>query len=230
MAEPRSVVFDMDGVIVDSESVWTAVRKEIVNDWGGSWPPEADTAMMGMNPLAWSTYMKERLGLSGFSPTQIRSEVVHRLSRQYQLNLPLIPGAVGAVQLLAQRYELGLASSSDLVIIEAVLGAAGIRDLFSIYVSSEEVAHGKPSPDVYLEACRRLSVAPSDCVAIEDSGSGICAASSAGLAVVAIPHRDYLPKAEVLSLAGVVLDSIERLDVAAVLEAFGDKRGSSALT
>jgi HAD superfamily hydrolase (TIGR01509 family) len=205
-----AVIFDMDGVIIDSEQVWDDVREELVADWGGRNTPGAQRAMMGMSSPEWSRFMHEELGLSQ-SPEEINEEVVQRMLGRYRSELPLVAGAVDAVRELAARMPLAVASSSNRPLIEAVLDTAGIAECFAVTVSSEEVARGKPSPDVYLEAARRLRVEPQSCAAVEDSGSGIRAAHAAGMHVIAYPNAHYPPEEEALGLADVVIGSLADL-------------------
>jgi HAD superfamily hydrolase (TIGR01509 family) len=205
-----AVVFDMDGVIVDSEQVWDEVREELVADWGGRSRPEAQQAMMGMSSHEWSRYMHDELGLEQ-EPEEINAEVVRRMLQRYHGELPLLDGAVDAVRSLAASYPLAVASSSNRPLIDAVLETAGIADCFVATVSSEEVPRGKPSPDVYLEAARRLGVAPSHCAAVEDSGNGIRAAKTAGMVVIAFPNRHYAPDPDALGLADVFIDELWEL-------------------
>jgi len=209
-----AVVFDMDGVIVDTEQVWDEVREELVGDWGGRHSPTAQRTMMGMSSGEWSRYMHDELGLAQ-SPEEINEEVVRRMLERYRHDLPLIDGALDAVRELARSFPLAVASSSNRPLIDAVLETAGITGCFAATVSSEEVARGKPSPDVYLEAARRLGVAPARCAAVEDSANGIRAAAAAGMHVIAYPNRHYAPEAEALALADAVIGSLGEL-VAAV--------------
>jgi HAD superfamily hydrolase (TIGR01509 family) len=210
-----AVIFDMDGVIVDTEQVWEAVREQLVADWGGRSVPDAQQAMMGMSSSEWSHYMHEELGLSP-SPAEINTEVVRRMLDRYRQELPVIDGALGAVRRLAEVFPLAVASSSNRPLIDAVLATAGITDCFATTVSSEEVARGKPSPDVYVETARRLGVPPEQCAAIEDSGAGIRAAHAADMRVLAFPNAHYPPEAEALALADVVLVSLDELTPALV--------------
>jgi HAD superfamily hydrolase (TIGR01509 family) len=210
-----AVVFDLDGVLLDSEQVWDDVREQLVRERGGTWTDTAQADMMGMSSLEWSRYMHESLGLRE-SPEELNAEVVRRLLERYREHLPLLPGALEAVRRLAAEWPLALASSSNRPVIETFLDASGVRDLFSVTVSSEEVARGKPAPDVFLEAARRLGVAPDRCAAVEDSASGIRAAKAAGMKVVAIPNAHYPPPPDVLALADVVLGSLAELTVEAV--------------
>jgi HAD superfamily hydrolase (TIGR01509 family) len=207
---PQAVLFDLDGVIVDSESAWAGAKHDLVDEAGGSWKPDATRAMLGMSSPEWSRYLRDELGVP-MSVEEINAAVVATLERQYREALPLIPGAVDAVRRIADGWRLGLASSSNREIIDLVLEHAGLTGAFAVTVSSEEVARGKPAPDVYLEAARRLGADPARCVAIEDSSNGLRSAAAAGTAVVAIPNREFPPDPDALALADAVLGSIEEL-------------------
>jgi len=206
----EAVVFDMDGVIVDSEQVWDDVREQLAKERGGRWHDRAQADMMGMSSPEWSAYMHDVIGLTE-SPDEINAEVVRRLLTRYRESLPLLPGAVDAVERLSARWPLGLASSSNRGVIDAVLSTAGIAGRFRATVSSEEVERGKPAADVYLEAARRLDVEPGRCAAVEDSENGIRSAKAAGLRVVAIPNTRYPPGDDALADADLVLRSLAEL-------------------
>ena len=214
---PSAVIFDLDGVVVDSESAWDAARRELVARVGGAWKPEATRAMLGMSSGEWSRYVRDELGVP-LDLDGINTAVVDNIERRYREALPLIPGAVDAVRRMAGRWPLGLASSSNRPIIDLVLEQAGLTASFVATVSSEEVGRGKPAPDVYLEAVRRLEVEPRGCVAIEDSSNGLRSAAAAGMAGVAIPNREFAPDPDALALAATVLDSIGELTVELVSE------------
>jgi HAD superfamily hydrolase (TIGR01509 family) len=205
-----AVVFDMDGVIADTEHVWDEVRETLVSDWGGTYSAAAQSAMMGMSSVEWSQYMHEELGLKQ-TPEEIDAEVVRRMLASYRSSLPLVDGAVATVRTLSRSMPLAVASSSNRPLIDAVLEAAGIAPCFSVTVSSEEVARGKPSPDVYLEAARRLGIEPKRCAAVEDSANGIRAAHAAKMRVIAYPNRRYPPDAKSLALAHDVIASLAEL-------------------
>ena len=205
-----AVVFDMDGVIVDSEQVWDDVREQLAKERGGRWHDGAQAAMMGMSSPEWSTYMHDEIGLSE-SPEEINAEVVARMLERYREQLPLIDGAVDAVRRLAPEFRLGVASSSNRPLIAAVLERAAIADLFDTVVSSEEVARGKPAPDVYLDAMRRLGAEPAHAAAIEDSSNGIRSAHAAGMRVIALPNAHYPPAPDALALADAVVGSTHEL-------------------
>jgi HAD superfamily hydrolase (TIGR01509 family) len=205
-----AVVFDLDGVLVDSEHVWDEARKELAAERGGRWHDQASRDMMGMSSPEWSRYMHDVIGLEDPSE-EISAEVVRRLEEIYRRELPLIDGAVEAVERLAARWPLGLASSSNRELIDLVLELSGLVPYFRVTVSSEEVARGKPAPDVYLEAARRLGVARARCAAIEDSENGIKSAKAAGMRVLALPNPRYPPAEDALALADDVLASLEEL-------------------
>jgi HAD superfamily hydrolase (TIGR01509 family) len=196
-----AVVFDLDGVIVDSEQVWDDVREEYVRESGGTYTASATRDMMGMSSGEWSRYLAD----------EINAEVVRRMLDRYGEDPPLIDGAVEAVRRAAARWPLAIASSSNPELIEVVLRAAGLRELFSVVVSSQEVAHGKPAPDVYLEAAHRLGVEPARCVAVEDSHNGIRSAKAAGMTVVAVPNPHFPPDDDTLALADVVVRTVAAL-------------------
>jgi HAD superfamily hydrolase (TIGR01509 family) len=205
-----AVVFDLDGVLLDSEQLWDEAREELARDRGGRWHERAQRDMMGMSSREWSRYMHDVIGLRE-PPEEISAEVVRRMERRYRERLPLLPGAVEAVERLAARWPLGLASSSNRPLIDLVLEVSELGRFFRATVSSEEVARGKPAPDVFLEAARRLDVAPERVAVVEDSENGILAGRAAGMRVVAIPNAHFPPGAEALAAADVVLASLDEL-------------------
>ena len=205
-----AVVFDLDGVLLRSEEVWDAVRERYVRELGGRYDDEVQRAMMGMSAPEWSAFLHEDAGVPG-TPEQINADVVELMLEAYRRDLPLLPGAVDLVRRIAAQFPLALASSSNRAIFEEALRLAGIADCFQATVSSEEVLRGKPAPDVYLEAARRLGVAPENCAAVEDSHAGIRSAHAAGMRVLAIPNPSYPPDDEALALADVVVDSPDAL-------------------
>lgn len=206
----RAVIFDLDGVLVDSEQVWDAARRQLTEDSGGRWSESATQDMMGMSSTEWSRYMHQELGVK-MPPEEISAAVVKRMEDLYREHLPLIPGARETVERVAARWPLGLASSANRPVIEVVLELSGLGDFFETTVSSEEVARGKPAPDVYLEAARRLRVDPARCAAVEDSSSGILSAHAAGMRVVAIPNRTFPPSEEALKAADAAVPSLQEL-------------------
>jgi HAD superfamily hydrolase (TIGR01509 family) len=205
-----AVVFDLDGVLLASEEVWDSVRERYVRERGGRYDEAVQRAMMGMSAPEWSRYLHDEAGVPD-EPDRINRDVVQLMLEAYSRNLPLLPGAQDAVRRMAAAFPLALASSSNRRVFEEVLALAGLSDFFRATVSSEEVAHGKPAPDVYLEAARSLGVAPERCAAVEDSHAGIRSAKSAGMRVVAVPNASYPPDDEALELADVTLESLEDL-------------------
>jgi HAD superfamily hydrolase (TIGR01509 family) len=206
----EAVVFDMDGLLLDSEQVWDEVREQLARERGGRWHEQAQRDMMGMSSQEWSRYMHDAIGLAE-TPDEINAEVVRRMAARYRGSLPLIPGAVDAVRRIGAVWPLGLASSSNRPLIDLALELMGVSELFNATVSSEEVGRGKPAPDVYLEAARRLGVDPSRTAAVEDSHNGIRSARAAGMRVIAIPNPHFPPDREALAAADVVLASLAEL-------------------
>ena len=213
----EAVVFDLDGVILDTEELWDEVREGLARERGGRWSDRAQSDMMGMSSPEWSRYMHEVVGLAE-APEEINREVVRRMLDRYAQQLPLIDGAVDAVRRIATRWPLGLASSSNRELIDRALEVSELAPLFRATVSSEEVERGKPAPDVYLEVARRLAVDATSCAAVEDSANGIRSAQAAGMRVVAIPNERYPPDDDALSLASRVLRAIKDLDTRAITD------------
>jgi len=197
-------------VLLDTEELWDEARRLVAEERGGRWPEEAQQAMMGMSSREWSLYMHEEVGVPD-PPEQISAEVVRRLEGLYRERLPLIPGALDAVRLIGAHRPLAIASSSNRPLIDLFLELTGTAEAFGATVSSEEVERGKPAPDVYLEAARRLGIDPERCAAVEDSENGIRSAAAAGMKVIAIPNTVFPPGDEALSLAAVVLASLDEL-------------------
>ena len=211
----QAAIFDLDGVLVDSEQVWDRVREQLARERGGRWHEHAQRDMMGMSSIEWSRYMNDELGVP-LPPEEISGEVAKRVGEVYRRDLPLLPGAIDAVRRLAERWPLGLASSSNRPIIDLVLDLAGLARIFEVTISSEEVDRGKPAPDVYVEAVARLGVEPVRAAAIEDSTNGLLAARAAGLGVVAIPNPSFPPAPDALEAADVVLESLDELTPASI--------------
>jgi HAD superfamily hydrolase (TIGR01509 family) len=207
----EAVVFDLDGVLVQSEELWDAARRELAQEHGIEWPDDATDAMMGMSSREWSKYVHEEIGVPD-PPEEINRKVLEWVEERYRTDLPWIPGAQEAVRRLGARFPLGLATSSNREIIDLVVEVGGFEELFEVTVSSEEVERGKPAPDVYLEVTNRMGVDPTRSVAIEDSTNGLLAAAAAGMRVIAIPNDAHPPAEKGLDAADLVLDSIEDLE------------------
>jgi HAD superfamily hydrolase (TIGR01509 family) len=201
---PAAVIFDLDGVLVDSEQLWNGAKEQLVRETGGRWRDEAPTTMMGMSSPEWSAYLRDDLGVP-LDAGEINRQVVQRMEERYRRSLPLLPGAFEAVRALGARWPLALASSANRELIDLVLELAAFGDAFRVTVSSEEVERGKPAPDVYLAAARGLGVEPAACVAIEDSSSGLRAAAAAGMTVIAVPNPHYAPHPDALALAAAAV-------------------------
>jgi HAD superfamily hydrolase (TIGR01509 family) len=199
----QAVIFDLDGVLVDSEELWDEVRRRLAAEAERPWPEDATSAMQGMSTAEWSAYLTDVVGVPG-SPEEVATTVIDRMAARYGSRLPLLPGAAEVVRRLGSCWPLGLASSSPRRLIDAVLRCAGLTHWFRSAVSTEEVEAGKPSPAVYREAVRRLGVDAAHAVAVEDSTNGLRSAARAGLGVIAVPNAAFPPTEDALALAAVV--------------------------
>jgi HAD superfamily hydrolase (TIGR01509 family) len=215
VATTGAVVFDLDGVLVNSEPLWEEVRRGLVQECGGRWGTDSQRRLMGMSTQEWARYLSEELGV-GLPPEEVARVVMDRVAARYAEVLPLLPGAVEAVHRLHARWPLGVASSSPRHLIGVVLGLAGLQSVFRTTVSSDEVGHGKPAPDVYLLAAQRLGVSAAACAAVEDSSNGLRSAAAAGCCVIAVPRPNYPPEPDALALASLVLNGLDALTVEAV--------------
>lgn len=205
-----AVVFDLDGVLVDSEPIWERVRRQFVTEHGGRWLPDAQQRLMGMSTAEWAAYLSGDLGVR-LSPQEVAVEVIERMRASYRDHVPLIAGAAECVQRLAARWPLAVASSSPPSLIDVVLDSAGLRASFLAALSTEQVARGKPAPDIYLAAAARLAVEPERCVAVEDSTNGLLSAAAAGLVVVAVPQPGYPPAPAALAGSRLVIANLDEL-------------------
>ncbi len=203
----EAVVFDLDGVLLDSEPVWEQVRRQFVAEHGGHWAPDAQRRIMGMSTGEWARYLSEDLGV-GLPPGTVAATVIERMAARYTGRLPLMPGAVEAVRRLAAGWPLGLASSSPPSLIGTVLDAASLRTSFAVIMSTEQVAQGKPAPDIYLAVAGQLGRRPQRCAAVEDSANGLRSAAAAGMQVIAVPHPRYPPGPEAVAEAALVLPGL----------------------
>jgi HAD superfamily hydrolase (TIGR01509 family) len=218
----EAVIFDLDGVLIDSEQVWASAREQLTRERGGHYRSDSTRAMMGMSAPEWSRYMHDQLGVE-LAPSDISREVSERVGALYRQHLPLLDGARDAVVSLAERWRLGLASSANREIIDLVLVLAGINACFAATVSAEEVDRGKPAPDVYLRAAEELRAEPARCVAVEDSTNGLRAAHAAAMKLVAVPNQSFPPSQESLELADAVVAGLRELDPA-LIEQLDDAR------
>jgi len=216
----EAVIFDMDGLLVDSEPVWDAARKAMADEVGKAWNKDDHKAVMGVSTQEWVDYMINRLELT-LSPQEVQDQIISRMVEMYRAGIPYHPGAVEAVRLAAQHFPTALASGSFRALIDTVTADAAMRGQFQVILSADEVGAGKPAPDVYLEAAQRLGIQPENCVCLEDSGNGILAGVRAGMKVIAVPDPRFPPAAEKLNQAHRVLASLSELSLATLTQ-FGD--------
>jgi HAD superfamily hydrolase (TIGR01509 family) len=208
-----AVIFDLDGVLVDSEPWWGDARSAVADRHGGDWTPEDEARIKGANSREWSAAMRDRLGLRLARKT-IEREVVDAMVARYERDRPVaIAPGIAAVARLRGRYPLAVASSAHPRVIGAALRALGLADAFEVVVSADEVGAGKPAPDVYLEAARQLRLPAGDCLVVEDSPNGVRAAHSAGMRVAWVGRATRDRDGDAPG-ATVVLDSLDAFDEA----------------
>ncbi len=204
----------MDGVLLDSSRTWETVMHALFSDHGKSLHDlDTDAFTGGDNTYQWAAYLRRVVGIP-LSETEIIDRVIGEILEDYRGCIPLIPGAGEAVMRMAARFPLGLASSSPREVIAYVLRESDLDRMFSAWVSSDDVACGKPAPDVYLRCCELLGAVPARSVAVEDSRFGIEAAKAAGMKVIAVPNADLPLDLQATALADVVIESISELDPA----------------
>ncbi|MCK6580249.1 MAG: HAD family phosphatase [Anaerolineae bacterium] len=203
-----AVIFDMDGVLVDSEQYWWEARVEFAAERGLQWTMEFQRLAMGRSTVEWAQVMQERLHLD-MALEAIMDDVIGRVSGKLSTRFPALPGALEAVHTAAQGYPVALASGSPTRVIQSVMAITGLDRIFQTVVYGDDMAHGKPAPDIYFETARRLGVDPAHCLGIEDSGNGVRALHAAGMKIVAVPSPGFALSEEVLALADLALPSLE---------------------
>lgn len=208
--QPAGVIFDMDGVLVDSEQLWDQIRRDVVAEHGGTWGEDSTEAMMGMSTPEWARYMVETLGVP-LNQQQLADTVIDRMAEHYVDEPPLLPDAATALREVAGQYPTAIASSAPPRIIRAFLESTELVGTVRCTVSSEEVGAGKPAPDVYLEAARGLGVPAADCAAVEDSSNGLRAAAAAGTTVFAVPNPHFPPAEDAMAPVRAVLGGVGEL-------------------
>jgi HAD superfamily hydrolase (TIGR01509 family) len=208
----EAVIFDMDGLLVDSEPVWDRARRSMADEAGRPWTADDHKAVMGVSTQEWAEYMIAHLTLT-LTPQEVIDRIIERMVEMYRAGIPWLPGALDAIDLAARHFRTALASGSHPTLVEAVTADAAIQGKFQVIVSADEVGAGKPAPDVYLVAAERLGVEPSSCVCLEDSGNGILAGVRAGMQVIAVPDPRFPPAEAVLDQAHLVLPTLAELSV-----------------
>lgn len=208
---PAAVVFDMDGILIETEPIWDKVRRGLADAEGLAWPDGSTPAMMGMSTREWAVHLSEVVGFSG-TWEEVAQRVIDGVAAEYATGgLPILEGAVQAVRTASALCPTAIASSSPRRLIDLVVERLGLHELLSVTVSTEEVDRGKPYPDGYLRACELLGADPGRSVAVEDSTNGIRSAHAAGMAVVCVPPAFHPPAQETLDLCAAVLDSLTGL-------------------
>lgn len=216
------VIFDLDGTLIESEQIWRDVRRAVVVAHGGRWVDGAQEKMIGMRTTEWAHYMHDDLGVA-LAPQAIAEQVVNAVAQRLVKDVPILPGADEALKRLAAAFPLGLATSAARAVAQTALEATGWNKYFEVVVSADDVAHGKPAPDVYLRAIALMQAHPRQTAAVEDSSNGIRSAYAAQLAVIAIPNHAFPPDPQALALAKRVLTNIGELDVSVVDKALEEQ-------
>lgn len=211
----KAIIFDLDGLLVDSEPHWNEARRQMATERGKDWNQDDSKACMGVSTRTWANYMIRRLELD-LSPDHVVSRIVGTMQAFYAHQIPYLPGAVEAVDLAARFYPTGLASGSHRSLIDTVLNDTPMRGKFKAVVCSDQVPAGKPASDVYLETARELGVKAVDCVCLEDSVNGILAGRAAGMKVIAVPDHRLPPSQEVLHQADIVLPSLQAFNLGVI--------------
>lgn len=203
----EAIIFDNDGLLVDSEPVWDEARRTMAAEAGKGWTSDDHKAVMGVSTDEWTTYMIERLGLQ-MPAEAVVDQVIQRMVALYEAGIPFLPGAVEAVTLAAQHYPTAVASGSHPDLLAVVMQHPDLQGKFQAVVSADEIGAGKPAPDVYLAAAARLGVDPTRCLCLEDSGNGILSGKRAGMQVIAVPDPRFPPRDEHLAQADYILNSL----------------------
>jgi HAD superfamily hydrolase (TIGR01509 family) len=212
----QAVVFDMDGVLVESEDIWLQARMDFAASIGQVWTAEDQTCTMGCNTAGWARFMVKRLDLrarAGMDEAGVAQEIIARMQALYAAHLPVREGAVQAVRTAAAHYRVALASGSPRALGEHVLRATGLDQILTVAMYGDEVEHGKPAPDIYLRVLERIGVEPRHAVGVEDSGNGIRSLHAAGMGIIAAPSPGYALSAEMLALAGAHIHSLTEFNV-----------------
>ncbi|MEN9892479.1 MAG: hypothetical protein RLY78_2774 [Pseudomonadota bacterium] len=211
MSDIQAVIFDMDGILIDSEVLWREAREDFARDHGMVWSAEDQESVMGCNTALWSRIMVERLQLRerlGMDEAAIAREIKARLLAKYEAKLPEREGAIAAVRLAASRYKVALASGSPNEIARHVMRVTGLDQVFLAATYGDDVAHGKPAPDIYLDVLAKIGVDPAHAVGVEDSGNGIRSLHAAGMGIIAAPGPEFPLAEDVLALADVRIDEM----------------------
>lgn len=187
----EAVVFDMDGVLIDSEVLWQRVREDFAAERGLPWRQQDQEALMGCSTEVWSVRMCERLALTDISPAELATDILGRVQRAFETHLPVRPGAAEVLAALGQRWPLALATGSPRELADCALRLTGFGKHFQATVCGDEVRHGKPHPEIYQRAVAALGVAPSRAAGIEDSANGLRALRAAGLWAIAAPGEAF---------------------------------------
>lgn len=203
----RAVVFDMDGLLLDTEVLWQRAEEALFRRHGAEFTWDDKMAVIGSSFAFTAEYFAKRLGLPAERGADLVNEMLELMYQELGRQVDSRPGAVELVERLRGDVPVALASNSPRRLVDLALRTAGLTDAFAVIVTSDDVEHPKPAPDLYLLACERLGVPPHDAIALEDSASGVTAAKAAGLTCIAVPQYAETD----VSAADRVIDSLEEL-------------------
>lgn len=204
----EAIIFDMDGLLIDSEPCWDEARRIMANEVGVDWNKDDHKAVMGVSTHEWVSYMKKRLSLE-IEDKELEERIISNMRQIYSERIPFLPGALETVTLASSNYPTGLASGSPQGLIDTVTSDPGLQGKFQVILSGDNFEKGKPAPDIYLAAAKHLQVEPEKCVCLEDSGNGILAGKNAGMKVIAVPDPRFMPSQEKLGQADLILSSLQ---------------------
>jgi HAD superfamily hydrolase (TIGR01509 family) len=205
----KAVIFDMDGVLVESETYWWKSRVEFAAEIGKAWTDADHRRAMGRSTIEWAELMKERLEID-MSLEAIIEDVKSRVMAHYEEHMPSRPYALEAVAGIAREFRVGLASGSPTVLINHVLRLTGLDQVFETVVYGDEIPNGKPAPDSYLHALKVMGVAPDEAAGIEDSSAGVRALVNAGMYTVGAPMPEFPLPADIVALCDRVIVSLDQ--------------------
>lgn len=214
----KAIVFDMDGILIDSEVIWSRVRRQFASERGLAWTETDQLSLMGLISSQWSVRMHEMLCLKEINARELELEIRRRVAIAFESDLPVRKGARQALEGLAAHWPIALASGSPRDLVELAMERTGMRSAFQFILTGEDVVCGKPDPEIYLRALSILGVAGNQAVGIEDSANGIRALRSAGMWVVAAPCPEFPLSADVQALAHVAVEGMDQIDARLIAE------------
>lgn len=204
----KAVIFDMDGLLIDSEPVWFRAKEDLLKEINYKWTWEDQKNSMGVSTETWVNYVYN-FADQKFTKEEVLHGITDRMKTYYKNGeIDLMPGANEALQFAKNNFKVGLASGSYKDLLYGAVKSNNWESIFEEILSSDDIERGKPQPDIYLEVMKRLGVLPEECIVLEDSRDGIKAGVAAGAKVITVPSKDVPVPPEVLDSAYAVIDSL----------------------